>query len=203
MLAHTGVLHSRFQLHFRRPKNKKNRSPHEVVGKIKWKQPVLPAQEEEAESIEPARDVSLSCFCQPERRLPSGTKRSEVCPRDKDWHPFWHIRRSHEAGTCNSAIVGLELKVITSSAMRELQAADKKPPNGLWDYFVTVPCIVNTKQIEKAEEIVLKWETIEGGGTNPKTAPKKKVFNAFTLGTAKKNENVIKWSFRGAGLADG
>ena len=84
--------------------------------------------------------------------------------------------------------MGLELKVITSSAMRELQAADKKPPNGLWDYFVTVPCIVNTKQIEKAEEIVLKWETIEGGDTNPKTAPKKRVINAFTLIPEKKQK---------------
>ena len=148
----------------------------------------MPAQEEEAESIEPARDVSLSCFCQPERRLPSGTKKSEVCARDKDCHPFWHIRRSHEAGTCNSAIVGLELKVITSSAMRELQAADKKPPEGLWDYFVTVPCIVNTKKIAAGEEIVLKLETGEGGNTNPKTAPKKRVITAFTQRTEKKQK---------------
>ena len=176
MFAHTGVLHARFQLHFRRPKT---RSPHEVVGKIKWKQPVNALTE---------RSVEVCCFCQPERRQPSGKMQGIDSDKGKDCNPFWHIRRSNEAGTCNSAVVGLEIKVITSSGMAELKTADNMPPEVLCDYEVTVPCIVNTKKIEKAEEIVLKLGTVEGGKTHPKTAPKKRVITAFTQGTEKKQK---------------
>ena len=108
--------------------------------------------------------------------------------RNTDCHPFWHIRRSNVVGTFNSAVVGLEIKVITSSGMAELKTADNMPPEVLCDYEVTVPCIVNTKKIEKAEEIVLKWETLPGANTHPKTAQKKRVITAFTQRTEKKQK---------------
>ena len=122
----------------------KTRSPHEVVGKIKWKQPVNALTE---------RSVEVCCFCQPARRQPSGKMKGLDSDRGKDCHPFWHIRRSNEAGTCNSSVVGLEIKVITSSGMAELKTADNMPPEVLCDYAVTVPCIVNTKKLKKRKKL--------------------------------------------------
>ena len=182
MFAHTGVLHSRFQLHVRRGKECKSRSAHEVVGKIKWKQPVNESNE---------REVEICCFCQPERRLPSGNKKVLDSYRDMGCHPFWHIRRSNALGTFTSAVVGLEIKVITSSGMSELQTADNTPPKALWDYVVTVPCIVNTQKIACGEEVVLKWQELPGKSTQPKPAPKKRAINAFTSRTEKQLEHVI------------
>ena len=110
--------------------------------------------------------------------------------RNTDCPPFWHIRRSNVVGTCNCGVVGVEITVITSSSMAELRTAHYEPTTGCWDYVVTVPCIVNTQTIAGGEEIVLKWETLPGANTHPKTAPKKRVINAFTSGPEKTENGV-------------
>ena len=132
-------------------KNANKRSPHDVVGKIKWKQPVNESNE---------REVEICCFCQPERRLPSGNKKVLDSYRDEDCHPFWHIRRSLCVGEFNSAVVEVEIKVITSSPMKQLKTDDYHPTSGCWDFEVTVPCIVNTERIAGGAEIVVEWNEI-------------------------------------------
>ena len=118
---------------------------------------------------------------------------------NNDRHPFWHIRRSSGAGTFNSAVVGLEIKAITSSGMSELQTADNTRPKALWDYVVTVPCIVNTKQIACGEEIVLKWGKVHKGKFFRIRPQKRDSSMHSLLGTAKKTKNLVDWSFRDGG----
>ena len=61
-------------------------------------------------------------------------------------------------GEFKSAVVGVEIKVITSSPMKELETDSYHPSAGLLDFEITVPCIVNTDKIAGGAEIVLKWE---------------------------------------------
>ena len=105
------------------PQDKGSRSNHEVTGLVKWKQPVDESSE---------KDVEIKLYCQPERKQPP--QKDNMNKPDygstTDCHPFWHIRRSNEAGTCNSAVVGLEIKVITSSHMTELKTDAYDPIPG-------------------------------------------------------------------------
>jgi len=122
--------------------------------------------------------------------------------RNTDCHPFWHIRRSNQVGTFNSAVVGFEISVFTASSMTEFRAADYEPTPGCWDYVVTVPCIVNTQQIAGGDEIVLKLENTEGNAA-PKKKESRSEIRHSRVHWPGVPKNVNKWSFRGAGLVDG
>ena len=127
------------------------RSLQDVTGSVKWKQPVNASNE---------REVEVEIYCQPERRQPAAKDNMKASDYDHhtDCHPFWHIRRSAYVGEFNSTVVGVDIKVITSSAMKQLSTADYQPTAGVWDFEVTVPCIVNTEKIAGGAEIVLKSE---------------------------------------------
>ena len=145
--------------------------PHEVSGSVKWKQPV-----DESE----ARDVEVRVACLPERKQPVA-KDKTMAPdynHNTDNHPFWHIRRSNCVGEFNCAVVGVEVKVITSSAWKELTTKFYEPSPGVLDFTVTVPCIVNTERIAGGAEIVVKWEK----KVEEKADKKKKVIDAFAAG---------------------
>ena len=166
------------------------RSSHEVVGKVKWMSPVNESAE---------RAVEVSCFCQPERRQPAPRDKMKACDYDRntDCHPFWHIRRSNVVGTFNSAVVGVEITVITSSSMAKSQTARFEPIPGCLDYVVTLPYIVNTQKIAGGDEIVLRWEKKTEDATRH---PKKRDINAFpTFVPEKKPKFYIKHSVRAGG----
>ena len=159
--------------------SKASRSNHEVTGLVKWKQPVNEATE---------RDVLVKIGCQPERRQPSAkdaAKDKKDTLQQSDCHPFWHIRRSMCVGEFNSAIVGVEVKVIVSSPMKELKTDDYQPESGCCDTAVTVPCIVNTEKIAKGNEIVLKWEKKDDKREGGHTGNNKRVITAFNAGCSK------------------
>ena len=87
-------------------------------------------------------------------------------------------------GEFNSEIVGVEVKVIVSSPMKELKTDDYQPESGCCDITVTVPCIVNTETIASGREIVLKWDKDDGNrksdGSDWVDRPKR-VITAFNL----------------------
>ena len=153
------------------------RSNHEVKGLVKWKQPVDEAS---------GRDVVVTICCQPERKQPIAkeNKGPPCYDHNTDCHPFWHIRRSMCVGEFNSAIVGVEVKVIVSSPMKELKTDDYQPESGCCDTAVTVPCIVNTEKIASGKEIVLKWDKDDGNRTGDGSdwvGRPKRVITAFNL----------------------
>ena len=111
--------------------------PCSVEGSVKWKQPV-------DESY--VRDVEINICCQFE---PMEGYR-------KFCNPFWYIRRSTIATRCNSRIVGIKTKVITSAPMPELKTDSYHHKPGLLDFEVTIPCIVNDEKITGGTEIVLE-----------------------------------------------
>ena len=81
-------------------------------------------------------------------------------------------------GEFNCAVVGVEVKVITSSPWKELRTNFYEPSPGLLRFCVTVPCIVNTEKIAGGAEIVVKWEK----KVEEKVDKKRKVLDAFPAG---------------------
>ena len=141
-------------------------SSHEVSGFVKWNQPV------ENRSL---REVKVKIGCQPERRQPVATDSMNITGYDDtaDCHPFWHIRRSTCVGEFNSAVVGVEIQVLTATSMGNLRNDNYHRRSGCLHFDVTVPCIVNTATIASGTEIVLKWgkgEYIPGGHMTRKRA---------------------------------
>ena len=102
-----------------------------------------------------------------------------------DCHPFWHIRRSNCVGEFNSELVAVEIKVISSSSMKELATDGMTPTACVSDFTVTVPCIRNTADIAPGTEIVLLWEK-KAETKDPQT--KKRVISAFTAKAPKKSQ---------------
>ena len=120
-------------------------------------------------------------YCQPERRQTS--KKDDLKDEDyngsTDCHPFWLIRRSDGLGVCNSAVVGLELKIIASTAMKELLPDGATTQSGcVTDFTVTVPCIRNMEGTPPGKEIVVEWK----GKREGTQAKQKRVITAFTEG---------------------
>ena len=75
-----------------------------------------------------------------------------------DYHLVWHIRRSYCVGEFNSAVVGIETKVITSAPMKELKTDSDHHKQCMLNFEVTIPCIVNNEKIKGGDEIVLRSE---------------------------------------------
>ena len=145
-------------------------SSHEVSGFVKWNQPV---------DNRSRREVKVNIGCQPERRQPVATDSRNITGYDDnaDCHPFWHIRRSTCVGEFKSAVVGVEIKVLTATSMGNLITDDYHPRSGCLNFDVTVPCIVNTAKIASGTEIVLKWG--KGGDIPGGHMIQKRVMNAF------------------------
>ena len=101
---------------------------------------------------------------------------------------FWHIRRSFCVGEFNSAVVEVEIKVITSSPMRQLNTDHYHPTAGCWDFEVRVPCIINTEKIAGGDEIVVKYQK---KADNKEADTKKRVINAFNAVATKIQKRLM------------
>ena len=123
----------------------------EVTGRVQWKETGVDPHD---------RGVEVLIHCQPERKLPAGTRlKDSDYDLSMDCHPFWHIRRSNTVGEFNCEIVTVEMKDIGSSTMKELQTDWITPLSCIVDFTIKIPCIRNTEEIAPGAEIVLKWET--------------------------------------------
>ena len=80
------------------------------------------------------------------------------CLHCMEWHPFWHIRRSNCVGEFNSEVVGVDIKVTSTSSVKGLRTDENTITSRVLDFTVTVPCITNTVDIAPVDEIVLKFE---------------------------------------------
>jgi len=161
------------------PSTKAGRSKDEVLGSVKWKQPV------DESSV---RDVEIQLGCQPERRQPSRKPATRKPDYDltTDCHPFWYIRRSYCVGEFNSAVVDIKTKVINSAPMTELKTDSYHHKPGMLDFEITIPCIVNNEEITCGTEIVLMWEkTADNMNEGQQTRNNKRVINAFSAGAPK------------------
>ena len=162
------------------PSNKGNRAKDEVLGSVKWKQPV-------DESY--VRDVGIQLGCQPERRQRAtkmGTHKVLDSDLTTDCHPFWYIRRSYCVGEFNSAVVGIKTKTINSAAMTELKTDSYHHKPGMLAFEITIPCIVNNKELKRGTEIVLMWkkkaDNIKDG---QQTRNNKRAISAYSAGAPK------------------
>ena len=114
------------------------KQPASVKGSVKWKQPV------DESSV---RDVEINICC-----------RFEHMEGDlKFCNPFWYIRRSTIVARCNSRIVGIKTKVITSAPMTELKTDSYHHKPGLLDFEVTIPCIVNDEKLQAGPKSCYGW----------------------------------------------
>ena len=156
---------------------KNNRSPIEVIGKVKW--------EETGTGIRP-RTVEHFIYCQPERRIPVQTCRTKAVDYNDntDCHPFWHIRRSFIKSEVNCDVVHVDIVNITNSGMVQsaeaLTAEEKKlftPTTAMTNITVSIPFIVNTAKIEVGKELVVYMEKKP---EEKKSAAKRKIVTPFT-----------------------
>ena len=126
-----------------------------------------------------ARDVGINIHCQPEH-----------IHTDIE-HPFcntfWYIRRSHRVKVCNSALVGIKTKVITSVPMSELKTDSYHHKPDLFDFEVTIPCIVNNVIIKCGTEIVLLWEFM----SKPPKTNQKRIFITSSAGATKYQKIIV------------
>ena len=161
-----------------RSSSKTTRAFHEVIGSVDWKHPGDDTS---------VREVEVQICCQPERRQPAAKDKMKAPDYDHstDCHPFWHIRRSNCVGEFNSELVAVEIKVISSSTMKELQTDGNAPTSCVSDFTVTVPCITNTEDVAPGAEVVLKWEK---KAEAKETDGKKRVISAFTAQAPKKSQ---------------
>ena len=86
-------------------------------------------------------------FVQPPLRLPELV----------DCHPFWHIQRSCRDGEYNCEVEDALTTVGHVSPFAEVTQLGARVKAAFHAYHVKFPCIVNTKRICAADEVVLKW----------------------------------------------
>ena len=91
-------------------------------------------------------------------------------------------------GEFDSAVVGIETKVIISAPMNELKTDSGDPRPGLLDFEVTIPCIVNDGEITGGTEIVLWLDRIVCRD-GEKTRNQKRMFCADSADS----EPATKW----------
>ena len=85
------------------------------------------------------------------------------------WHtPFWAVRRSTDAGECNSALAELNDNVVHSLAGSGIIAAPT------FTHVLTesakVPCLVNSEDVEEGTEIVMLLEAAGANASKGKAA---------------------------------
>ena len=141
--------------------------PHAVSCSVSW--PV--GAEEQNVGIE--TEVHLCQICvQPELKLPKkkGSEMMQWSQKDS-CYPFWAIRRQttlEEVPNCH--IVMQEVTVVIASAWKPEKL--KKENHGLTNTYTTqVPLIVNTKEVNHDEQLMLKWHVPQA---KRKARPEKK-----------------------------
>ncbi len=102
----------------------------------------------------------------------------------QDCHPFWYIRRSHCVGEFNSEVVGIKTNVINSAPMTELKTDSYHHKQGMLNFEVTIPCIVNNETIKCGDEIVLRSERGPDNMDSGKLRHKR-IITAFDAGAPK------------------
>ena len=129
--------------------------PHAVSCNVSW--PV--SAEEQAVGIEDAAH-QYQIWVQPELKLPKPTlgKGAEMQWSHKDsCYPFWAIPRQktyEEVPNCD--IVMQDVTVVIAGVWKPEKL--KKEKQGLTNtYTAQVPLIVNTKEVKRDEELILKW----------------------------------------------
>ena len=104
--------------------------------------------------------VTIPIYVHPEIKLQRSETRNvkaEHFELKLDCHPFWHIRRSWVAGEFNCELLEVSTTVVHTSAFKEVNVLNAGVKAGAQSYLVKIPCIVNTKRICAADEVVLKW----------------------------------------------
>ena len=109
------------------------------MGSVSW----TPG-EQTGEDDEPK--VTVPIYVQPEIKVSAHLR-----------HPFWHIRRSIVAGEFNCELHEVSTRVVHTAAFKEVDVLKAGVKTGAQSYLVKIPCIVNTKRICAADEVVLKW----------------------------------------------
>ena len=96
-------------------------------------------------------------WVQPELKLPNSKVKTAWSHKDS-CYPFWAIRRQRTIDELpNCDIVMQEVTVVIASAWKPEKL--KKENHGLTNTYTTqVPLIVNTKEVEHDEELILKWD---------------------------------------------
>ena len=128
----------------------------EVTGRVQWKETGVDPHD---------RDVEVLIHCQPERKLPAGTRlKDSDYDLSMDCHPFWHIHRSLCSCKGNCELVEVAIKSLMLSDMIEVTRVEGNPPNAaITNLDIFVPCIRNTEKIAAGQELVLRWETMLDG----------------------------------------
>ena len=127
-----------------------NRSHKEVRGCVSWTPGEQTGEDDEAK-------VTIPIYVQPDFKLPTTIVKAVNFDLKVDCHPFWHIRRSRVAGKFNCELHELSATVVHTSAFKEVNVLNAGAKPGAQSYLVKIPCIVNTKRICAADEVVLKW----------------------------------------------
>ena len=138
--------------------------PHAVSCIVSWP---LNAEERDMGIEDEVHQCQI--WVQPELKLPT-TKGVEVQWSHKDsCYPFWAIRRQRTIDELpNCDIVMQQVTVVVASAWKPEKL--KKENHGLTNTYATqVPLIVNTKEVKRDEELILKWDLPVA---KPKAKPK-------------------------------
>ena len=120
------------------------------MGSVSW----TPG-EQTGEDDEPK--VTIPIYVQPEFKLPKTIVKTENFDLTVDCHPFWHIRRSRVDGEFNCELHEFSTTVVYTPAFKHVNVLNAGVKEGAQSYLVKIPCIVNTKRICAADEVVLKW----------------------------------------------
>ena len=67
-----------------------------------------------------------------------------------------YIRRSQSVGEFNSEVVAIKTSVINSASLTEWKTDSDHHKQGMLNFEVTIPCIVNNETIQCRDEIVLR-----------------------------------------------
>jgi hypothetical protein len=130
--------------------------------------------------------VEIKLGCQPERKQTSRNTETRKPDYDltQDSHPFWYIRRSHSVGEFNSEVVAIKTSVINSASLTEWKTDSDHHKQGMLNFEVTIPCIVNNEKVKGGDEIVLRSEK-KPDNMDSGNLRHKRIITAFDAGAPK------------------
>ena len=164
--------------------------PNAVCAVVSWIRE--PTAEEVEAGMEGSAQDSCAVHVQPELKFPSLNDKGVF-----EWaqttavHPFWFIKRSDKNDEPNMEVKHQEVTSVFACSFSPLNESLKVPLAPATDTFtVSMPFIVNTRDIQMNQEVILKANPIATGKKKDKTPPTVSAFDQLAQQDKKKRRTT-------------
>jgi len=113
-----------------------------------------------------AAEVSVNVFIAPEVKVPKGKVNTALACANGELHPFWFIKRGVGPEKTNMELVYLSTSTLLACDTRVLSVMGASVKSVGEIALIQYPCLVNSVDVEKDEELILAWS--QGAVLGPK-----------------------------------